>query len=78
MKPSKMYVPDPQIWVEYCKKEATAKTGLSQSGGGKIITIDDGKSREQKPKRNDLVFEIVITSSADGGSGYRRITQKQH
>jgi hypothetical protein len=59
MNPSKMYVRDPQIWVDYFKKEATAKTGLSQSGGGKIIPIDDGKSREQKPNRNELVFEIV-------------------
>jgi hypothetical protein len=59
MNPSKLYVPDPQEWIEYFKKNAQSKTGFSQSGGGKIIPIDVGKSREQKPNKNELVVEVV-------------------
>jgi hypothetical protein len=59
MNPSKLYVPDPQEWIKYFKKTVQSKTGFLQSGGGKIIPIDGGKSREQKPNKNELVVERV-------------------
>jgi hypothetical protein len=59
MNPSKMYIPDPQEWIDYFKKEAQSKTGFRQSGDGKIIPIDDCKTREQKLNKNELVFEVV-------------------
>ena len=59
MNPSKMYVPDPQKWVDYFKKVAEEKINFNQTGGGKILSIEDGETSEQNPKANELVFDRV-------------------
>lgn len=47
----KLYVPNPQKWVDFFDRVSSGKTSLNQSGGGRrlsVISVDDNKSGVDK------------------------------
>lgn len=47
----KLYVPNPQMWVDFFQRVASGKTSLNQSGGGRrphVITVDQSTSSDAR------------------------------
>ena len=47
----KLYVPNPQLWVDFFDRVSTGKSSLNQSGGGRqtrIIAVNQSKSTGDK------------------------------
>ena len=70
----KLYVPNPQKWVDFFDRESTGKANLNQSGAGRkprVITVDQLKPIEDK----QLSIKAVLPSeqtAAQAKSGVRK------
>lgn len=62
----KLYVPNPQVWVDFFDRVSTGKASLNQSGAGRrprVITVNQSKPADDKQVNVKVVLPAEQTTA---------------